>query len=197
MDAEVAVALASGPLCSVTLMRFLRLAIPCVCDGQSPVREFWGNHEGHLAQRRRAINKWQLSLRLSVSAGKSPPSRLPGGGDIGTLRRNSEGHLAQRRRGAEQRTNGNPLRASASPRANRPHRGYPVAVTQELYGAITNGNFYLAVPSWCSVVPGWGQVPGLCGHRGGRAGMPGLHLRTDHVFRLAVASPSRGGLCGA
>jgi hypothetical protein len=44
-DAEVAVALASGPLCSVTLMRFLRLAIPCVCDGQSPAREFLGNHE--------------------------------------------------------------------------------------------------------------------------------------------------------
>ena len=41
-DAEVAVALASGPLCSVTLMRFLRLAIPCVCDGQSPAREFLG-----------------------------------------------------------------------------------------------------------------------------------------------------------
>ena len=36
------------------------------------------------------MNKRQLSLRLSVSAGKSPPSRLPGGGDAGTLRRNHE-----------------------------------------------------------------------------------------------------------
>ena len=47
------------------------------------------------------------------------------------------------------------------------------------------------------MVPGWGQVPGLCGHKGGRAGMPGLHLRTDHVFRLggSLALP-RGALWG-
>ena len=55
------------------------------------------------AQRRRAINKQQFSLRLSVSAGKLPPSWLPGGGDAGTLRRNSEGHLAQRRRAKNKR----------------------------------------------------------------------------------------------
>ena len=83
------------------------------------------------------MNKRQLSLRLSVSAGKSPPSRLPGGGDTGTLRRNHEGHLAQRRRDAEQRTNGNPLCVSASLRENRPIAATRVAVTQEFYGAIT------------------------------------------------------------
>ena len=69
-----------------------------------------------------------------------------------------------------------------------------VAVTQELYDAIANGNFYLAVPSWCSVVPGWGRYRVCVGTRVAESGMPGLHLRTDHLFRLggSLAFP-RGG----
>ena len=83
------------------------------------------------------MNKQQLSLRLSVSAGKSPHRGYPVAVTQKFYGAITNGHLAQRRRDAEQRTNGNPLCVSASLRANRPHRGYPVAVTQELYDAIT------------------------------------------------------------
>ena len=102
------------------------------------------------------MNKQQLSLRLSVSAGKSPHRGYPG-----AVTQELYGAIAKAisRRGGETRSKEQTAIFSASQRLRgkiAPIAATRVAVTQEFYGAIAKGNFYLAVPSWCSVVPGWG-----------------------------------------